>query len=269
MNFKLFILVFSIVLFFQPEESEESEKIDIPETVLISGGTYQMGEANGEGDEKPVHKVTLSDFYIGKYEVTVKQYKQFCEDTKRELPKAPEWGWIDSHPIMNIIWYDAQAYIQWLNKKSGQNYRLPTEAEFEYVIRNGGKQGVYPFKKSTNDPKENVADESFSKKNPNWSRSRIWKDYTDGYAGTSPVGSFSANDLGVHDINGNAWEWVSDWYADYTDKDATNPTGPTEGKFKVGRGASYNADPWHTRSAGRNWVEPEFKKPGFRIAKDK
>lgn len=82
MNFKLFILVFSIVLFFQPEESEESKKIDIPETVLISGGTYQMGEANGEGDEKPVHKVTLSDFYIGKYEVTVKQYKQFCEDTK-------------------------------------------------------------------------------------------------------------------------------------------------------------------------------------------
>lgn len=228
-----------------------------------------MGQANGEGDEKPVHKVTLSDFYIGKYEVTVKQYKQFCEDTKKELPKAPDWGWIDSHPIMNISWNDANDYIKWLNKETGQNFRLPTEAEFEYVIRNGGKEGTYPFDKSSNNPGENVADEAFSRKNPNWSRSRIWADYDDGYVGTSPVGTFSANNLGVHDINGNAWEWVSDWYADYSSADVTDPKGPKDGKFKVGRGASFNADPWHTRSAGRNWVEPEFKKPGFRIAKDK
>ena len=124
-----------------------------------------MGQVDGEFDEKPVQEVTLSDFQMGKYEVTVAEYRIFCEATNRNMPKEPEWGWTDKHPIINTNWYDAMAYIEWLNQKIGESYRLPTEAEFEYVIREGGKPGTFPL--GNEKPKnENVADQSLKKINP-------------------------------------------------------------------------------------------------------
>ncbi len=232
--------------------------------VLIKGGTYFMGQQDGENDERPVHKVSISDFYIGKYEVTVLDYKFFCEATNRDMPKEPSWGWIENHPIINTSWNDALAYINWLNKESNENYRLPTEAEFEYVIRNGGKPGVYPW--GTGKPfNENIADESFKEKNPN---KNIWKGYNDDHAFTSPVGSYESNELGVYDINGNIWEWCNDWYEGYGTDPVINPKGAIKGNNKVGRGASFDADPWHSRTASRAYVEPSFSRPGFRLAKD-
>ena len=239
-------------------------KVEQPKLVAIKGGTFMMGQANGEGDEGPVHQVTIDDFSMGQYEVTVAQYRVFCEATNRTMPKEPAWGWIDKHPIINTSWNDAMAYINWLNETTGEQYRLPTEAEFDYVIRNGGKPGIYPWGNGM-PLNENIADESLKKVNPS---RNIWKGYDDGFANTSPVGSFQANELGVYDINGNAWEWCSDWYGPFPMEAVNNPKGPANGKHKVGKGASYNADPWHARSASRSYVKPDFEGPGFRLAKD-
>ena len=224
-----------------------------------------MGQNDGEGDEKPEHAVVLDDFYMGKYEVTVSEYRTFCIATKREMPKEPKWGWKDDHPIVNSSWNDAMAYITWLNEETGENYRLPTEAEFEYVIRNGGKPGVYAWGDGLPE-NENIADEALDRATES---GRIWNGYDDGFASIAPVGSFPPNAVGVCDINGNVWEWCSDWYGDYPSTKTTNPKGPNTGTHKVGRGASFNADPWPCRSAGRSWVEPTFTGPGFRLARDK
>ncbi|NNE27892.1 MAG: formylglycine-generating enzyme family protein [Saprospiraceae bacterium] len=230
---------------------------------FIQGGQFMMGQTDGEFDESPVHKVWLSDFYLAKYEVTVKEYRAYCAATNSTMPQQPEWGFQEDHPIINISWNDAQEYIKWLNKISGAAYRLPTEAEFEYVIKSGKQNSVYPWGSGL-PVNENIADES---RRDIPGRREIWNGYNDGFPYTSPVGSYSPNSFGVYDINGNAWEWVQDWYGKYTSEDKSNPAGPKEGKFKVGRGASFNADPWHSRSASRAFVEPEFKGPGFRLAK--
>ncbi|WP_411894565.1 formylglycine-generating enzyme family protein [Winogradskyella sp. A2] len=232
--------------------------------IKIKGGTFTMGQNSGEGDEKPEHEVTISDFYISKYEVTVAEFRQFCIATDREMPKQPEWGWIDNHPIINTSWYDAQDYIDWLNSTMSEQYRLPTEAEFEYVIRNGGQSGVYPWS-DDNSINENLADITFGLTN---NSTRIWKNYNDGFAFTSPVGSFEPNQLGVYDINGNIWEWCHDSYSHYTNDAKNNPKGVENGEEKVGRGGSYTADPWHSRSASRSYVKPTFERPGFRLAKN-
>lgn len=224
-----------------------------------------MGQNDGEVDEKPEHLVTIKDFYLSKFEITVSEYREFCTATNREMPKEPEWGWIDNRPIINTSWYDANAYIKWLNSQTNETFRLPTEAEFEFVIRNGGEKGIYPWGNGM--PKdENLADETYKTKT---AKTGIWNNYNDGFAHTAPVGSYGPNKLGVCDINGNIWEWCSDWYQGYSGNKMANPQGPGSGKWKVGRGASYDADPWHTRSASRAFVEPDFKRPGFRLAKDK
>ncbi len=234
-----------------------------PEMVLIKGGSFVMGSENGEGDEKPIRTVTLREFHLSKYEVTVQEYRKFVESTNGLMPREPDWGWQENHPIINISWNDATAYIQWLNSELDEHFRLPTEAEFEFVMREGKNGSVYSWS-SDSLINENIGDESFREQTTR----AVWENYDDGFTFTSPVGSFKPNAFGVYDINGNAWEWVFDWYDHYPDEDEINPTGPSTGTHKVGRGASYASDPWHTRIAGRNWVLPEFEGPGFRLAKD-
>ncbi|MBT8261186.1 MAG: formylglycine-generating enzyme family protein [Bacteroidia bacterium] len=264
---KICIAVIGIIVltaFHSTKNENDMSKYKSAEMVFIQGGSFFMGQVDGEADEKPSHKVNLSDFYIGKFEVSVADYRLFCETTNRIMPKEPKWGWYDDHPIVNTTWYDAIDFITWLNAETGENFRLPSEAEFEYVIRNGGKEGVYPWAQGK-PINENIADESYGTQ---YSGKRIWNGYTDGFVHTSPIGAYPPNEVGVCDINGNVWEWVSDWFQDYSDAIKQDPEGPESGKHKVGRGGSFNADPWHCRSASRSYVLPSFTGPGFRLARD-
>ncbi|MFM9946967.1 MAG: SUMF1/EgtB/PvdO family nonheme iron enzyme, partial [Saprospiraceae bacterium] len=210
----------------------------------INGGTFMMGSEKGEANEKPVHEVTVPDFYLSKNEVTFSQFQQFMEanpgfktDADKlggssildrgswKIKKGINWkcnaeGKICGpeeygHPVIHISWNDAMAFCAWLKKETGLPYRLPTEAEWEYAAGNGSKHTMYSWGNDAPSGKKggNIADERFQKKFPNY---RIFEGYTDGYVFTAPVGQFKPNDFGLHDMTGNVWEWCQDvWHKNY------------------------------------------------------
>ena len=234
------------------------------EMVRIPTSTFNFGVEGGEFDEGPVHKVTLSPFEIGKYEVTVADYRVFASETNRKMPKEPKWGWKDNHPIVNVTWTDANAYAEWLSQKTGESYRLPTEAEWYYVASDGGKAIKYAW--GNGDPASNIADESAAKNGS----TRYWEGYDDKFPYSAPVGSFKPNSLGVYDMGGNAAEWVSNYHYTFTKEPQKDPTGPESGKNKVFKGGSFITNAWYSRIAQRNFMPVTFKNNylGFRLVKE-
>ncbi len=139
----LFIIVFSLTgdLYAQ----------DYPELVKVEGGSFLMGNESrrAKPEEQPVHEVNLKDFYIGKTEVTVAQYRLYCEETGVEMPVEPSWGWNDNHPIVNVTWIDAMNYCEWLSEKLGIVITLPTEAEWEFAARGGNYSKGFKYSGSS------------------------------------------------------------------------------------------------------------------------
>lgn len=217
------------------------------EFVSVKGGCYQMGDTfgDGESDEKPVHEVCVDDFYIGKYEVTQGQWKAVMGNNPSYLKDCG-----DNCPVETVSWNDIQEFINKLNNKTGKNYRLPTEAEWEYAARSGGKSEKY----SGSNDVDSVA----------------WYDKNSG-SKTHPVGQKAANGLGIYDMSGNVWEWVNDWYDSgyYKNSPKNNPTGADSGSFRVLRGGSWGGDAWVTRSASRHDDAPgsRFHVGGFRLVR--
>ena len=176
-----------------------------PEMVFIKGGTFMMGsppdEAERRDDEGPVHEVMLSDFYMGKYEVTFAQYDAFCDATGKSKLADNGWGRGDM-PVIYVNWHDAKAYCEWLSKETGKTYRLPTEAEWEYACRAGSTTRYW----NGDDSEDlaligNVADAKAKAQFPDWK----WTiGASDGYLYTAPVGKFSANGFGLHDMHGRS-----------------------------------------------------------------
>ena len=199
-----------------------------PEMVSVQGGTFQMGDVMGDNEddnEKPIHSVTLSSFYMGKYEVTQAQW-QAVMDTNPSGFKG------DNLPVEKVSWEDVKEYLKKLNAQTGKNYRLPTEAEWEYAAREGGKKVRFGNGKDIANPAEINFD--------------CREDYKQTYSvvgvyrvKTTPVGSFSANSLGLYDISGNVCEWCSDWYSDYSNGAVSNPTGAFTGSDRVLRGGGW------------------------------
>ncbi len=189
------------------------------EMKYISPATFQMGSNDNhvQDDEKPVHTVTLSEFYMGKYEVTFTEYDAFCNATGRTKPEDEGWG-RGNRPVINVSWDDATAYCNWLSQKTGKTYRLPTEAEWEYAAKGGQN-----YKYAGSNDLDKVA----------------WYSANSGIK-PHPVGEKQPNGWGLYDMSGNVWEWCSDWYsASYSTTAQRDPTGPVSGSNRVFRGGCW------------------------------
>jgi len=346
------IMAYSILLLISITISacSEKEQGEAPgNMVLVKGGAFEMGDVFGEGNENeaPVHRVTLDDFYISRYEVTVGEFREFVFDAgyttsaegpvnlevhKRmmdlatkgnpsreelmELQKEilnfsgagywdaekcvwtgydPHTNWrnpgfdqTDSHPVIAISSDDAMSYCNWLSKKEGfpvaydletggvldgdgkpttditrvKGYRLPTEAEWEYAAREGGKKVRFGNGRDTARSEEinlrgNAGEYDYLEKS--------------GYLkGTSPVGSYPPNNLGLYDMSGNAWEWVSGSFVEYTAEDKVNPY-DTTGPGQALRGGRWGGDAFEARVFSRSpWARNDrCNNSGFRVARSK
>ena len=194
--------------------------------VLVNGGTFQMGSTTGDSDEKPVHSVTLSSYYIGQTEVTQALWKAVMGSN----PCKYDIG--DNRPVQNVSWNDCQTFIQKLNQLTGERFRLPTEAEWEYAAKGGNRSKGYTY--SGSNSIDNVA----------------W--YTDNSSREShPVATKAPNELGIYDMTGNVWEWCQDWEGDYSSSAQSNPSGPSSGFFRVLRGGCWDNNATDCRTANR------------------
>jgi formylglycine-generating enzyme required for sulfatase activity len=220
--------------------------IHIPDgMVFVKGDWFDMGSNYGRDNEKPVHQVFIDDFFMDKYEVTIRTYSEFCKATGREMPEQPDY-FTDEHPVSNVSWEDAADYAKWKGK------RLPTEAEWEFAAL-GGK----------------ISSNQYS--------GNSFLDYVGWYSGNSnlvihPVGKLDPNEYGIYDMSGNVWEWCGDWYSlsFYRAGEGINPTGPTGGSEKVLRGGSFDDDEYFCRVKYRNKNFPDrkFENYGFRCVLD-
>jgi len=252
-----------------------------PQMVFVQGGQFRMGnDAREEPDEKPEHTVNLSSFWIGKYEVTVGEFRKFMNthtyvtdaekqgesyvfDGKKLIYAKKGVTWEcdvlgnkrvneEDEPVIHVSRNDAIAYCNWLNKQTGKAYRLPTEAEWEYACKGGPHHENYDYSGSNDMDKVG------------------WYAWNSDFK-THPVGKKAPNKLGVYDMSGNVWEWCADWYAPYTAAEQTNPKGPDTGSVAVMRGGAWRYYVIRTRCTTRRSMAPDFNGsgPGFRLALSK
>ena len=262
------------------------------EMALVKAGEFTMGDDSGKVDEKPAHKVKLSQpYYIAKYETTVAQFRRFAETAKYETEcerignkgrsvkdgkwqestginwKNPGFEQTPDHPVVLVTWNDAQAFAVWLSKLTGRDIRLPKEAQWEYAAR-GTENKKYPWGDNWDGALANHAD--ITLKNTGFASWGYTTD-NDGFAYTSPVGNYknSASWCGAFDMAGNQWEWIEDRFSDkyYADSPAVDPKGPTDGSDRVLRGGAWNSGPDSCRSALRHHDAPGLRAAncGFRV----
>ena len=240
-----------------PAGNQPSPRTEKPnallEMVLVPGGSFMMGSDSGGSDERPMHKVNLSSFYIGKYEVTQGQYRSVSGSNPSYFPAGND---ADSRPVEQVTWFDAVSFCNLLSEREGfskvytingssvsadysrNGYRLPTEAEWEYAARGGnGNPGGYTYSGS-NEP-----------------GSVAW--YNSNSGGTThAVGTKAGNGLGLYDMSGNVWEWCQDWYGSYGSSAQTDPMGAASGVGRVFRGGSWYFSAEALRSASRGGGGP-------------
>ena len=262
------IFVFSFNVNSQTDKSFR-DCFECPEMVEILNGSFLMGSDFGRNDEKPIHQVTIDyKFAVGKYEVTRAQYAHFVKSANYSVKNGCEtWdlpsfnmdlskNWVDpafeqaaNHPVVCVNWHDAQAYVTWLSKLTGGQYRLLSESEWEYVAR-AGSTTSYNFGDSIDSMKAN---------------------YDDQYRATTPVGSYAPNGFGIFDVHGNAAEWVMDcWVDNYANAPSSGePMAAGACDTRILRGGTWHNQPQYLRSAFRNGYFAKFRLSGigFRIVK--
>lgn len=264
-----------------------------PQMVVIPAGSFDMGppiDEYGRGeDADPLHRVNVATFALGKTEITRGQFAAFVNKTSYDTgnkcwtleggkyEERKERGWrnpayvqTDKHPVTCINWNDARAYSEWMSHKTGKQYRLPTEAQWEYAAR--GK--THTARYWGNDPDQaciyaNTADKTAQAQILG---SSAWQVHncTDGFTFTSPVGSFKANAFKLNDMLGNVWEWTEDSYHDsYIGAPVDGSAWQGDGAKRVLRGGSWYDAPRYVRVAGRDRAIPEmrYNNFGFRLAR--
>ncbi len=251
------IILLAIVILLSVGCSPKTPK----DMVYVKGGTFQMGSTNDDSVKMLVHSVTVNKFYIGKYEVTQKEW----EDVMGSNPSR-KYGFGNNYPVYFVSWYDA---VEFCNAKSetesltpcydlnywscdftANGYRLPTEAEWEFAARGGNRSNGYQY--SGSNDIDSVA----------WYRNNASKK-------THPVGRKEANELGVYDMTGNVFEWCNDWYERYSSSSQTNPRGASTGSDRVYRGGS-SGGRTGLNLAFRHCINPDYGDGhlGFRIVKN-
>ncbi len=265
---------------------------------FIKGGAFDMGDVFGDNHyaaEKPVHSVTVGDFYMSAYCVTFEEYDAFCAATGRQKPDDRGWG-RGNRPVINVNWYNAVEYCNWLSRQQGltpiyaidktrqdpnsssiydnlkwivtpnwnaNGYRLPTEAEWEYAAREGGKRVRFGNGQNTLRPTEANFDASASYKEP-------YSEVGQYRSKTVPVDTFKPNALGLYNMSGNVWEWCQDWYdsAYYKNSPKENPKGPASGTYRVLRGGGWYGYAQYCRVSHRNIGTPTARcgDYGFRLS---
>lgn len=243
------------------DKTPRSAPEPFPGMVLIPAGQFTMGadDADARGDEKPAHAVYLDAFYIDRYEVTNRQYREFILATGRPAPRIEQpwagpynWNGTDfpegraDHPVVLVSWDDACQYCAWVGK------RLPTEAEWEKAARGGLAAARYP------------RGDDISLEDGNYDKGLLHKRQL------TRVGSFAPNGYGLHDMAGNVWEWCRDWYSEsyYRESPKNNPAGPEEGLYRLFRGGAWINDEKFLRCSRRGKNTPDYKSHavGFRCA---
>ena len=214
--------------------------------VYVEGGTFTMGATSEQGsdaydNEKPSHSVTLSSYYMGETEVTQALWQAVMGSTPSYNGGwTSEYGVGNNYPAYRVSWEDCQTFISRLNSLTGQQFHLPTEAQWEYAARGGNKSRGYKYSGS------------------NDVGSVAW--YTDNSGSkTHPVKTKSPNELGLYDMSGNVWEWCSDWYGSYSGGSQTNPTGASSGSYRVNRGGSWLNSARYCRSSNRFDYTPSLR----------
>ncbi len=303
---KNFIKLFFLVLIFSPKIILFAQTA--PETVKVEGSTFQMGNPfteatkKGDADEKPVHSVTLSSYYIGKYEVTVKEYKEFINDKTvnefsdhiHKLPSIPDsawlavhpdtkkywatlnmswWGWVDQYPMQNVTWFDAVAYCNWLSSKLGLEKCYYLNADFAIYCdftKNGYRlptEAEWEFA-----ARGGTKSKSFRYSGSDSPSDVAWYDETTLLKGPQKIGTKTANELGIFDMSGNVWEWCYDYYSPYyyANSPKENPVNESSTGQKVLRGGSWHYAVDCTTVTTRDGPYPAFTNfmYGFRLAKN-
>jgi formylglycine-generating enzyme required for sulfatase activity len=272
----------------QPSQSNEFAPLKVfrdrladgsfgPEMVWIPAGSFRMGDIQGDGDsdEKPVHRVSVGRFAMGKYEVTVGEFRRFVKATgyKTDAEKqgsclswsqafkwveganwrSPGFSQAETHPVTCVSWNDGVAYAKWLSQQTGKQYRLPTEAEWEYAARAGTETKYWWGNK-------------LGSNNAN-----CWNSYCkDSFEYTAPVGSFAPNPFKLYDMLGNLWEWTcSEYESKYSGKEQRCAKNVNKNNRLSLRGGSWNYDEAGLRSANRDFRTPTFRDVlvGLRVAR--
>jgi formylglycine-generating enzyme required for sulfatase activity len=257
--FFLFFCFPPVLLFSQNTMSTESVRYVSANMVRVEGGTFQMGGIDGDSDEKPVHTVTVKSFYMGRTEVSQKEWQEI-------MGNDPSYFKGDNLPVEQVNWYEAVEYCNRLSLKEGlspayqgsgnhivcdfnaSGYRLPTEAEWEYAAR-GGNRDAMAYEYSGGNSVDPVA----------------W--YNENSDSSHPVGMKQPNSQGLYDMSGNVWEWCWDWYGSYSSESQADPTGASSGNGRVRRSGGWYGSAANVRAANRDSGTPWYRSNnlGFRV----